>query len=380
MKTFNLPDLGEGLQEAEIVAWHVAVGDKVVADQPLVSVETDKAVVEVPSPFSGKIARLFAEAGTAVPVGSPLADFDDGSDAAREDTGTVAGALPTEDSAATGGGKARDIPPPAPLRRAGHKIKATPGVRRLAHELGIDLAIVGPTGENDQITEDDIRRAAAALSVVEPAEPLKGLRKAMAQRMAQAHAEVVPATISDEADISGWQPGTDATIRLAEAIVAASGAVPALNAWYESSAQSLRLLKRVDLGIAVDTPEGLMVPILRDVGARDQADLRAGLNAMKKDAKARTIPPAEMRGATISLSNFGVLGVGKFAQLIVVPPQVAIIGAGRFDEKLVLMDGKPVAQKMLPLSLSFDHRVVTGGEAARFLVALVSDLARPGSA
>ena len=120
-----------------------------------------------------------------------------------------------------------------------------------------------------------------------------------------------------------------------------------------------------------------MVPVLRDVGARDRADLRAGLDAMKEDAKARTMPPAEMRGASISLSNFGVLGVGKFAQLIVVPPQVAIIGAGRIDEKLVLIDGKPVAQKMLPLSLSFDHRVVTGGEAARFLVALVADLARP---
>ncbi len=374
MKTFNLPDLGEGLQEAEIVAWHVAVGDKVVADQPLVSVETDKAVVEVPSPYSGKIARLCAEAGTAIPVGSPLADFDDGG--GTDDTGTVAGALPTEDSAASGGGKAREMTV-QPARRTGHKIKATPGVRRLAHELGIDLAIVGATGENEQITEEDIRRAAAVLSVVEPAEPLRGVRKAMAQRMAQAHAEVVPATISDEANIDGWQSGTDATIRLAEAIVAASQAVPVLNAWYESGTQSLRLLQRVDLGIAVDTPEGLMVPVLRDVGARDQADLRAGLNAMKEDAKARTIPPAEMRGASISLSNFGVLGVGKFAQLIVVPPQVAIIGAGRIDEKLVLIDGKPVAQKMLPLSLSFDHRVVTGGEAARFLVALVADLARP---
>jgi pyruvate dehydrogenase E2 component (dihydrolipoamide acetyltransferase) len=374
MKTFNLPDLGEGLQEAEIVAWHVAVGDKVVADQPLVSVETDKAVVEVPSPFSGKIARLCAEAGSAVPVGSPLADFDDG-DGIREDTGTVAGALPTDEKAAGNGGKARDIPP-APARRAGHKIKATPGVRRLAHELGIDLAIVGPTGENDQITEEDIRRAAAALSVVEPAEPLRGVRKAMAQRMAQAHAEVVPATLTDEVNISGWPSGTDATIRLAESIVAAAAAEPSLNAWYESSTQSLRVLKRVDLGMAVDTSDGLMVPILHDVGARDRDDLRAGLNAMKQDAKARTIPPGEMRGASISLSNFGVLGIGKFAQLVVVPPQVAIIGAGRIEEKLVLKDGKPVAEKFLPLSLTFDHRVVTGGEAARFLVALVTDLTR----
>jgi len=371
MKTFNLPDLGEGLQEAEIVSWHVAVGDRVVADQPLVSVETDKAVVEVPSPFSGKIARLCAEAGTAIPVGSPLAEFDDG---VSVDTGTVAGALPTAE-AATAGGKAREVSGHS-AQRFGHKLKATPGVRHLAHELGIDLAIVGATGENGQITENDIRRAAAALSLVEPAEPLRGVRKAMAQRMAQAHAEVVPATISDEANIEAWQPGSDATIRLAEAIVAAAEAVPVLNAWYESSAQSLRLLKRVDLGIAVDTPDGLMVPVLRDVGARDRADLRAGLDAMKADATARTIPPAELRGATITLSNFGALGVGKFAQLVVVPPQVAIIGAGRFEERVALVDGKPVARRMLPLSLSFDHRVVTGGEAARFLAALVTDLER----
>ena len=138
MKTFNLPDLGEGLQEAEIVAWHVAVGDNVVADQPLVSVETDKAVVDVPAPFSGKIAKLCAEAGTAVPVGSPLADFDDGTEAKREDTGTVAGALPTAETASPENGKARDMAS-QPAGRSGHRIKATPGVRRLAHELDIDL-------------------------------------------------------------------------------------------------------------------------------------------------------------------------------------------------------------------------------------------------
>ena len=192
----------------------------------------------------------------------------------------------------------------------------------------------------------------------------------------RSHAEVVPATICDDADIDAWKQGSDATVRLAEAIVAACRAVPALNAWYESSAESLRLLNRVDLGIAVDTPDGLLVPVLRDVGNRARPDLRNGLDAMKRDATARTIPPEELRGATITLSNFGVLGVGRFAELVVVPPQVAIIGAGRIDHKVVMADGKPVARKMLPISLTFDHRVVTGGEAARFLVALVEDLAR----
>ena len=373
MKTFNLPDLGEGLHEAEIVSWHVAVGDKVVAEQPLVSVETDKAVVEVPAPFSGKVARLCAEAGGTILVGSPLVEFEE---AVGADTGTVAGRLPTGESRGGGEERSRDYVV-SPGRRPGHRIKATPAVRQLAKTLGVDLAIVGASGSEGQLTEADIRRAAAALATVEPAEPLRGVKKAMAQRMAQAHAEVVPATLCDEANIEAWVQGSDATVRLAEGIVAACRAVPALNAWFESSAESLRLLSRVDLGIAVDTPDGLLVPVLRSVGNRTRADLRGGLDAMKRDATARTIPPEELRGATITLSNFGVLGVGRFAELVVVPPQVAIIGAGRIEQKLVMVDGEPASRKVLPLSLTFDHRVVTGGEAARFLAALMEDLARP---
>ena len=374
MKTFNLPDLGEGLQEAEIVSWHVGVGDKVVAEQPLVSVETDKAVVEVPAPFSGRVARLCAETGTAVPVGAPLVEFEE---ADRVDSGTVAGKLPTGETEGSAAPAQAREPVSAPAGRPRGKIKATPAVRKLAREMNVDIAIVGPTGEDGNITERDIRRAAALLAVVEPAEPLRGVRKAMAQRMAQAHAEVVPASLCDEVVIDAWRPGSDATIRMAEAIVAACGAVPGLNAWYESSAGSLRIVKRVDLGMAVDTPDGLMVPVLRDVGSRTREDLRAGLDAMKRDALARTIPPDEMRGATITLSNFGALGVGRFAELVVVPPQVAIIGVGRISERVVMSPNGPVGQRLLPLSLTFDHRVVTGGEAARFLKAMMEDLAKP---
>lgn len=374
MKTFNLPDLGEGLQEAEIVSWHVAVGDKVVADQPLVSVETDKAVVEVPAPFSGIIATLYADAGSTLAVGAALADFDE-SDTKSDDTGTVAGALPTEEAAPQAKGKSRGTAA-SPVRQSGHKNKATPGIRKLARELDIDLSIVGATGADGQITENDIQRAAATLSVVEPSQQLRGIRKSMAMRMAQAHAEVVPASLGDEANITAWVKGSDATLRLVEAMVAACDAVPALNAWFESNTQSLRVLQRVDLGMAVDTEDGLMVPVLHDVGGRDRADLRTGLDAMKNDAKARTIPPNELRGASISLSNFGVLGVGRFAQMIVVPPQVAIVGAGRFGSRVVMENGVPVEQTLLPISLTFDHRVVTGGEAARFLAALITDLER----
>lgn len=369
-----MPDLGEGLQEAEIVSWHVAIGDKVVADQPLVSVETDKAVVEVPAPFSGIIANLYADAGSTLAVGAALADFDD-SDTKSGDTGTVAGALPTEETTPASTGRPRSASA-APIRQSGHKLKVTPGVRKLARELDIDLSIVGATGADGQVTENDVKRAAATLSIVEPSEKLRGIKKSMAMRMAQAHAEVVPASLGDEANITAWVSGSDTTIRLVEAMVAACDAVPVLNAWFESSTESRRVLKRVDLGMAVDTEDGLMVPVLHDVGGRDRDELRRGLDAMKADAMARTIPPNELRGASISLSNFGALGVGRFAQMVVVPPQVAIVGAGRTGSRVVMEDGQPVEQTLLPISLTFDHRVVTGGEAARFLAAMIEDLER----
>jgi pyruvate dehydrogenase E2 component (dihydrolipoamide acetyltransferase) len=191
--------------------------------------------------------------------------------------------------------------------------------------------------------------------------------------MAASHAEIVPATVTDEADIGDWRQGEDATIRLVRAIAAACKTEPALNAWYNSSTGERRLMDRIDLGIAVDTEGGLIVPVLRNVAAREVSDLRAGLDRLRADAIARSIPPEELRGATITLSNFGMIG-GRFANLIIVPPQTAIVGAGRISERVVAYRGQPAVRRLLPLSLTFDHRVVTGGEAARFLVALKSDL------
>lgn len=368
MKTFNLPDLGEGLLEAQIVSWHVGPGDDVVVDQPLVSVETDKAVVEVPAPFPGRIAKLFGEAGSAIQVGDPLVSFDDGNGAAA-DSGTVAGHLPDQeikiDEAAAG------------RRAGGARVKATPAVRALARKLEVDLSNVSPSGADSAVTPDDVKRVAKLLAGTEPAEALTGVRRAMAHRMAQAHAEVVPATLHDEADIEAWAGGADTTVRLIAAIVAGCRATPEMNAWYESRSESRRVLSRVDLGLAVDTPDGLFVPVMRDVGNRDRADLRRGLDALKQVIAERRIPPEDLRGATITLSNFGVLGAGRFASAVVVPPQVGIVGAGRITPQLVMSEAGPVAHRMLPLSLTFDHRVVTGGEAARFLAAMVADLARP---
>jgi pyruvate dehydrogenase E2 component (dihydrolipoamide acetyltransferase) len=365
MRQFLLPDLGEGLEEAEIVAWHVTEGDHVVADQPLISVETDKAVVEVPSPQSGRIARLFGTKGDVVKVGAPLVEFAEGE---QKDTGTVVGELAGEGSASS--------PAHAPAEPGRAKpVQVLPAVRALARKLDVDLNLVHASGPDGTITRADVERAAKSLTEAGPAERLTGMRRAMAQRMAAAHAEVVPAGVTEEADIGNWAVGEDATIRLVQAIAAACKAEPSLNAWYNASAGERRLIKRIDIGMAVDTEDGLIVPVLRNVGERDARDLRAGLDRMRADAQARSIPPEELRGATITLSNFGMIG-GRFANLVIVPPQVAIIGAGRIGERVVVHNREVAVRRMLPLSLTFDHRVVTGGEAARFLVALKRDLER----
>ncbi|MGC2202543.1 MAG: 2-oxo acid dehydrogenase subunit E2, partial [Stellaceae bacterium] len=209
-----------------------------------------------------------------------------------------------------------------------------------------------------------------------PVEPLAGVRRAMAVNMARSHAEVVPATVSDEADIEAWAAGSDITIRLVRAIVAGCDASPGLNAWYDGRTMERRLLKQIDLGVAVDTEDGLFVPVLRNVAGRDAADLRHGIEAMKKDVRARTVPVAELRGQTFTLSNFGMFA-GHFAALVIVPPQVAILGAGRIVKRAVVADGRVAAHRILPLSLTFDHRAVTGGEAARFLKAAIEDLEKP---
>ena len=363
MRQFMLPDLGEGLEEAEIVAWFVNEGDHVVANQPLVSVETDKAVVEVPSPWSGTIGRLFGEKGDLIKVGAPLVEFAEGGGA---DTGTVVGEI------------ARSEPglrlAEAAARPRGPQVM--PAIRALARKLDVDLNLVQGSGPGGSITRGDVERAARSLAEAGPAEPLRGMRRSMAQRMATAHAEIVPTTVMDEADIDAWPKSADITIRLVQAIAVACEAEPSLNAWYNSQASERRILKRIDVGIAVDIEGGLIVPVLRNVGERGSADLRAGLDRMRVDATARSIPAEELRGATITLSNFGMFG-GRYASLVVVPPQVAIIGAGRVVQRVVVHQGAPAIRRTLPLSLTFDHRVVTGGEAARFLAALRSALEKP---
>nr|WP_311529019.1 dihydrolipoamide acetyltransferase family protein [uncultured Ralstonia sp.] len=366
MIVFKLPDLGEGLQEAEIVQWHVQAGDTIAADQPLVSVETAKAIVEIPSPQSGRIAKLFGQPGDIVHIGAPLAAFE-GAGGEDADAGTVVGQMPA------GQHVVQEAPAAVGARAAAGGIKAMPAVRALARKLDVDLSMVTPSGADGVITAADVERAAKTFAELGPPEVLRGVRRAMAQNMARAQNEVAAATVIDDADIHAWKPGTDVTIRLIRALVAGCRAEPGLNAWFDGNAGRRHVVEKIDLGIAVDLPDGLFVPVLRNVAHRDAADLRAGLERMRADIKARRIPPEELRGNTITLSNFGMIA-GKYAAPIVVPPTVAILGAGRIHEQVVAANGVPAVHRVLPLSLTFDHRVATGGEAARFLAAVIADL------
>ncbi|MDA0238821.1 MAG: dihydrolipoamide acetyltransferase family protein [Proteobacteria bacterium] len=365
-KEFTLPDLGEGLQEAEIVAWHVGEGDNVVADQPLVSLETDKAVVEVPSPWSGRIEKLHGEAGDVIEVGAALVDFDEGK---NTDAGAVVGKVSADAVSEEASVEARG----RPSRGGG---KATPAVRALAQKLGVDLSLVSATGRGGVITAADVEDAAADLAEAEPLEPLRGVRRAMSKRMTQANAEVAATTLMEDADVTEWKEGQDISLRLIRAVVAGCNAEPTLNAWYDSSEEGIRRHKKVDLGFAVNTDAGLFVPILRDVGSRDPDDIRAGLDNMREAILAREVPAEELRGATITLTNAGTL-VGRYSTPIVAPPQVAILGVCRARDDVVAFEGVPAVRRMMPLSLTFDHRAVAGAEASTFLGAVIEDLRLP---
>jgi len=368
MSVFKLPDLGEGLQEAEIVEWYIKEGDEIKLDQPLVAVETAKAIVDIPSPQDGRITKLLVNVGDIPKVGEGLVEFS-GEEKKAEDKGTVVGQMES------GKGVVSEAPMAVNKSAGGAPagIKATPAVRALAHRSNVDLSIVTPSGPDGVITAADVERVAKILTEAGPLETLRGVRRAMAHIMTQAHEEVADVTICDDADVHAWPKGTDATLRLIRAIGIACKAEPSLNAWYDSQAMGRRLLSKIDLGIAVDTEDGLFVPVLRDIANREPEDLRKGLNKMKEAVRSRTIPPEELRGYTFTLSNFGTFG-GRYADPIVVPPTVAILGAGRMREEVIAFNGQPAVHRILPLSLTIDHRAVTGGEATRFLMTVIRDL------
>jgi len=414
MTSFNLPDLGEGLAEAEIVRWHVNVGDTVAVDQPMLAVETAKAVVEVPAPFSGVIKKLHGQPGDVIATGALLVEFEGAKGEASPansgphhiatrsshgsgDAGTVVGNMPTSDielieTAHAGGsahghtngnGHAATSTAHASTRaQADGRIRAAPAARALAKHLGINLAAVHGTGRGGVVIVADVlaqsnisthRTNDSAAPRFAGGERLKGLRRAMAQSMSLARDNVTNCTLFDDADLHRWPEGQDITTRLLRAISMACKAVPALNAWYDGDTQTRLLKSRVDVGMAVDTPDGLIVPIVRDIGARTTAELRHDIDRLKRTARDRTVAPEDLRDATFMLSNFGMIA-GRYATPVVVPPMVAILGSGRLSRDVIAVENGFEAHLRMPLSLTFDHRCVTGGEAARFMAAVLGDL------
>ncbi|HLS84370.1 MAG TPA: dihydrolipoamide acetyltransferase family protein [Arenimonas sp.] len=450
-KLFLLPDLGEGLPDAEIVEWLVGVGDVVRLDEPLVSMETAKAVVEVPSPYSGKVLRLAGGPGDVIATGSWLVEIEIDPSlpqrAEAQDTGHSHGHKPAaapEPPAPAAAEPAPEAPAAKASADAGTVVgamqssdavrseqavaiggvKAMPAVRALAKKLKVDLARVTPTGAGGVATMADVKKAAAegtaplgasplpspaaargeglparatvpatappsasgrgaggegsarAAAAFDVDEPIRGVRRNMVRSMSQAHAEVVPTSLMDDADIAAWAPGEDIMARLIRAIVVASAAEPAMNAWLNASEGTLRRHARVDVGIAVDSPDGLFVANMRNAERLEPHQVRAALNHIRDGVKNRSLPPEELRDYTIMLSNFGVFA-GKYATPVVVPPCVAILGAGRLYHAVVPVLGGMETHRMMPISLTFDHRAATGGEAARFLRALLDDLQKP---
>lgn len=355
MKVFKLPDLGEGLIDAEIVAWHVAEGDTLKVDQPLVSVETAKAVVDLPSPISGRITRLCGKPGDIIKTGEMLVEYEN-DESERVDAGTVAGKLQSSDKIMV-----------EPLIN-----KATPAVRALAHRLKVDLAQVTPSGPNNTITMKDVQ--AAEHNKIDPRfTPLSGVRRAMAETLTKAHHEIVPVTVVEDARLMNWQIHMDISVHLIQAIIKACAAEPALNAWYDGKTQSQRLFTEVHLGVAMDTQDGLFVPVIKHAETLSAKALRLEIERYKKEVSNRAIAAEDLRGASITVSNFGKF-VGRYANPSVVPPMVAIIGAGRIRKEMIVVNDEAVICPILPLSLTFDHRAVTGGEATRFLSVMIQAL------
>ncbi|MGX5174589.1 2-oxo acid dehydrogenase subunit E2 [Aliikangiella sp. IMCC44653] len=453
-QVFTLPDLGEGLPDAEIVRWLVSEGDVLAVDQPMVEMETAKAVVEVPSPFAAKVAKLHGQAGDVIEVGAVLVSFgESGASAEAEvepaaeeqessgDAGTVVGAVQVgnqvvaesanaivkalarklkvdltqvvatgkngeitqadvkqakQDGKLIGSGSQVKTAAEKPQQSATTDenpldFKASPAVRALARRLGVALSQCNASGKKGSITKDDVNKAASSPqsnrapkpvasstgglpSVQVSIEPqsVRGVRRAMAMGMAKSHATVVPTTLMEDADISSW-PKQDFLARYVRALVFASKIEPALNCWFDGEKFERLVHPNVHVGIAVDSPDGLYVPVIHDADQKDANQIRDRVQDLRQKIETRSLKQEDQQGATITLSNFGSIA-GRYGTPVVSPPQVAILGVGRFREELKLTDKGIAKHKMLPLSLTFDHRACTGGEAARFLAAVIQDL------
>ncbi|HSO23163.1 MAG TPA: dihydrolipoamide acetyltransferase family protein [Chondromyces sp.] len=399
---FKFPDVGEGIHEGRIVEWLVAEGQVVAEDQPLVKVETDKAVVELPSPHSGTVLRLHAAAGADILVGDPLVSIGEPGESAGETVESET--KPAQPASAAAPAAA---PPPVPSRRP----LATPRTRALARELEVELAQVQGSGPGGRITDDDVRRAAeggaGAAAQPPPPTPVRGaveatregdvervpishLRKVIASAMRYSKQHSAHVTHVDEADVTellahyrrakpAIEERTGARFTLLpffiKALVAALREHPMFNATVDEERQEILIKRYVNIGIAVDTPEGLIVPVIRDADRKDMIELAAEVNDKAERARKRELRLDELKGGGCTITNIGPLG-GVFATPIINQPELAIVGLHAIKERPEVVNGEIAIRSMMYLSVSFDHRYIDGAEAARFMsdmVRLVSD-------
>jgi pyruvate dehydrogenase E2 component (dihydrolipoamide acetyltransferase) len=375
---FKLPDIGEGVAEAEIVKWLVAVGDTVAEDQPLVEVLTDKATVEIPSPRAGRVASLGGAEGATIKVGSVLLEIE------------VAGEEAPVPAAAHAVAAAPAAKAPAPSGAPGARVEVVPAARHLAKEKGLDLSTITGTGPNGRITLEDVHKAAPPVPVshaLEERVPLRGLRKKIAEHMVHAARTVPQFTFVAEVDMGAV--AADRAQRKAEAeaegvkltyvayvvraLIPALEKYPLLNASLDDAKGEIVLKKHYDIGIATATDEGLVVPIIHNADAHNLIGLARTIEKLAEAARTKKLAPSDLTGGTFTITTTGAKG-GLLATPIVHHPQVAILGVHAIVEKPVVRDGQIVARPMTNLSLSLDHRVVDGQVGADFLYEVIANL------
>jgi len=378
MYEFSFPDIGEGTTEGEIVRWLVREGDRVKAHQALVEMETDKALVEIPSPVAGLVKELRGEPGDTVAVGEILAVIDD------------AGAAPGANRVQNGNGlgvvgRLEEAGQPAVQESSAGGI--LPKDRKLAAELGVDLDRLLGTGPGGRITEQDIR--SAARTRLEPGKriPLRGVRKAMARAMTTAAHPAVAATTMDRADALALRQIRDrersrgnVTLTylpfIVMAVIQGLKEFPLLNSSLAEDGGQIVLHPEINMGFAVDTPDGLLVPVVRNAGRLGLYDLAAALENLFRSARDRHVKPEELKGSTFTITNYGALG-GLWGTPALNPPEAGVLGVGRVEETPVVRDGQVVARPTVPLSLTFDHRIIDGATALRFLNSVIRKIQDP---
>jgi pyruvate/2-oxoglutarate dehydrogenase complex dihydrolipoamide acyltransferase (E2) component len=342
--SFKLPDLGEGLTEGEIARWLVAEGQTIAEDDPLVEIQTDKATVEIPSPFAGTVLRILVAEGEIAPVGAELVVIGVPSESASDDQSQGSS---------------------TPKRTATARVQATPVVRRIAQELGVELASVTGTGPGGRLTEDDVRAAAAGAGQGDGhgrREPLRGVRRLIAEHMSRAHREVPPVTWVEELDVDGI-PLERLLPTVVKACADALGEFPELNARLDGD--TIVYLDRYDIGVAVQTDEGLVVPVVRDAVTKSVEQIGEEIGRLAERARSGALTADELRNSTFTVTSAGKLA-GLFQTPIVNYPEVAILSIGRVAPQAVVRDGSVVVRSMGTLAITFDHRVVDGARAAAF--------------